>query len=161
MFLSAAPPPADNAMPVIVLVFLGVILVILMVSVVIFTRYFKLWFQAYMSQAQIGIFDLLGMTFRKVNPRVIVRSKIIAAQAGLDESDGITTAALEMHYLAGGNVPLVVQALVAARKAKLDLDFDRLAAIDLASGDVMETVRTGMVRPLKEESPPQAAQGSL
>ena len=101
------------------------------------------------------------MRFRKVNPGLIVRGKIIAAQAGLDESDGVSTAALEMHYLAGGNVPLVVQALVAARKAKLDLDFDRLAAIDLAGGDLLETVRTGMVRPLKTESPPKATEDPL
>jgi uncharacterized protein YqfA (UPF0365 family) len=153
MFILAAPPPADNTLPVVVIVVASVFLLVLMITLAIFTRYFRLWFQAYMSRAEIGFFELLGMTLRKVNPNVIVRSKIIAAQAGLDESDGVSTAALEMHYLAGGNVPLVVQALVAARKAKLDLDFDRLAAIDLAGGDVMEAVRTGMSQPIQKKSP--------
>jgi uncharacterized protein YqfA (UPF0365 family) len=161
MFFSVVPPPADNALPLVVIVFLGVFSVVLLIAFATFFRYFNLWFQAYMSRAQIGFFELLGMTFRKVNPRVIVRGKIIAAQAALDETDGVTTAALEMHYLAGGNVPLLVQALVAAKKAKLDLDFDRLAAIDLSGGDVMDAVRTGMSQPIKKKSPSDAAENPI
>ena len=77
--------------------------------VAVFARYFGLWIQSVTTGAGIGIFDLLGMTFRKVNPAVIVRSKIMAVQAGIGEEHGVTSKALEAHYLAGGNVPLVIR----------------------------------------------------
>ena len=54
-------------------------------------KYFNLWIQAKMTQANVSIWDLVGMTFRKVNPNIIVRSKIMAYQAGLSEKDGVTT----------------------------------------------------------------------
>src|SRR6266436_10410152 len=84
---------------------------------VAFARYFRFWIQSVTTGASIGIFDLLGMTFRKVNPTVIVRSKIMAVQAGLGEETGITSKTLEAHYLSGGNVPLVIRAMIAAMKA--------------------------------------------
>jgi uncharacterized protein YqfA (UPF0365 family) len=85
------------------------------------------------------------MTFRKVNPNVIVRSKIMAVQAGLGDDTGITSKALEAHYLAGGNVPLVIRAIIAAKKAKtIDLDFRLATAIDLAGRNVLEAVQTSV-----------------
>lgn len=116
------------------------------VALAVFLRYFRFWIQSVTTRAGIGIFDLLGMTFRKVNPAVIVRSKIMAIQAGLGETDeGITTKALEAHYLAGGNVPLVVRSIVAAHKAKLiDLNFKLATAIDLAGRNVLEAVQTSV-----------------
>jgi uncharacterized protein YqfA (UPF0365 family) len=111
----------------------------------IFARYFRLWIQSVTTGAGIGIFDLLGMTFRKVNPAVIVRSKIMAVQAGIGDEHGVTSRALEAHYLAGGNVPLVIRAIVAAAKAKLtELDFKLAAAIDLAGRNVLEAVQTSV-----------------
>jgi len=111
----------------------------------IFVRYFRLWIQSVTTGAGIGIFDLLGMTLRKVNPAVIVRSKIMAVQAGIGDQQGVTSKALEAHYLAGGNVPLVIRALVAAAKAKLMvLDFKLAAAIDLAGRNVLEAVQTSV-----------------
>jgi uncharacterized protein YqfA (UPF0365 family) len=104
-----------------------------------------LWIQSVTTGAGITIFDLLGMTFRKVNPAVIVRSKIMAVQAGLGEETGITSKALEAHYLAGGNVPLVIRSLVAAAKAKtIHLGFKQATAIDLAGRDVLEAVQTSV-----------------
>ncbi|HEY2251376.1 MAG TPA: flotillin-like protein FloA, partial [Planctomycetaceae bacterium] len=75
-----------------------------------------------------------------------VRSKIMAMQAGIgnDPATGITTRRLEAHYLAGGNVPGVINAIIAAHRADIDLDFDRAAAIDLAGRDVLEAVRTSV-----------------
>jgi uncharacterized protein YqfA (UPF0365 family) len=97
------------------------------------------------TSAGIGIFDLLGMTFRKVNATVIVRSKIMAVQAGMREDTGITVKALEAHYLSGGNVPLVIRAMIAALKAKtIDLNFKRATAIDLAGRDILEAVKTSV-----------------
>src|ERR1043165_3568318 len=108
-------------------------IVAFLVAFVVFARYFRLWIQSVTTGAGIGIFDLLGMTFRKVNPTVIVRSKIMAVQAGLGEETGITSRNLEAHYLAGGNVPLVIRAIIAANKAKMiKLDFKLATAIDLA-----------------------------
>ena len=85
------------------------------------------------------------MTFRKVRPEVIVRSKIMAVQAGLGDETGMTSKALEAHYLAGGNVPLVIRAIIAANKAKnIPLDFRLATAIDLAGRNVLEAVQTSV-----------------
>jgi uncharacterized protein YqfA (UPF0365 family) len=120
-------------------------LIMALLSFVIFARYFSLWIQSVTTGAGIGIFDLLRMTFRKVNPTVITRSKIMAVQAGLYDSEGVTTRALEAHYLSGGNVPLVIRSMIAARKAKIiDLDFKRATAIDLAGRNILEAVQTSV-----------------
>jgi uncharacterized protein YqfA (UPF0365 family) len=111
----------------------------------IIARYFRLWIQSVTTGAGIGIVDLIRMTLRKVNPTVITRSKIMAVQAGLYENEGITTKALEAHYLAGGNVPLVIRSMIAARKAKIiDLSFKRATAIDLAGRNILEAVQTSV-----------------
>ncbi len=108
-------------------------------------RYLRLWLQSYASSAGIGLFDLVVMSFKKVSPTVFVRSKIMAVQAGLGDATGITKQALEAHYLAGGRVPLVVQALIAAHKAKIkELDWKLATAIDLAGRDVREAVQTSV-----------------
>jgi len=122
---------------------IGVILLIVIFA--IFARYFRLWIQSVMTGAGVGIWDLLGMTFRRVNPAIIMRAKIMAVQAGIDETSGLTSKALEAHYLAGGNVPLVVRALIAANKAKtIKLDFREATAIDLAGRNVLEAVQTSV-----------------
>src|SRR6056300_34057 len=71
-----------------------------------FTRYFKLWFQAYMSVADVSLVSLIRMHFTKVNPMVVVQAKVMSVQAGLDinRATGISTRRLEAHYLAGGKV---------------------------------------------------------
>jgi uncharacterized protein YqfA (UPF0365 family) len=142
--VAAASEPQIATGTLITIIVIFIVLVFGIVVLTIFTRYFRLWIQSKMTRAGIGIFDLLGMTFRKVDPRVIVRSKIMAVQAGLEEDQGITTRALEAHYLAGGKVPLVIQSLIAAHKAKLDLSFKSAAAIDLAGRDVLEAVQTSV-----------------
>jgi uncharacterized protein YqfA (UPF0365 family) len=130
---------------VIVLVLVGAGVVVLLIFIAIFARYFRLWIQSITTGARIGIFDLLGMTFRKVNPTVIVRSKIMAVQAGLTDETGITSKTLEAHYLAGGNVPLVIRSIIAAKKAKtIDLDFKLATAIDLAGRNVLDAVQTSV-----------------
>ena len=126
------------------IVFVFVALVALAIFAVI-ARYFRLWIQSVTTGAGIGIIDLVRMTLRKVNPTVITRSKIMAVQAGLYESEGITTRALEAHYLAGGNVPLVIRSMIIARKAKIiDLNFKRATAIDLAGRNILEAVQTSV-----------------
>ncbi len=105
-------------------------------------NYGQLWFQAYWSKARVTFMELLGMSLRKVNARTIVQARIMATQAGLDSD--ITTRRLEAHSLAGGDVPRVIRALIAAQRADLDLDFDRACAIDLAGRDVLDAVQTSV-----------------
>jgi uncharacterized protein YqfA (UPF0365 family) len=131
-------------------------LVFVLVFLAVFTRFARLWIQSVMTRAGIGMVDLVRMWFRKVNPTVIVRSKIMAVQAGLDEEEEISTKALEAHYLAGGNVPLVIRAMIAARKAKIiDLSFKRATAIDLAGRNILDAVQTS-VYPRVIDCPPQS-----
>ncbi len=119
--------------------------VVVVVVFVVFAAYFRLWIQSFLTHAGIGFLDLLGMSFRKVSPKVIVRSKIMAVQAGLGDDEGLTSRALEAHYLAGGNVPLVIRALIAAQKAKtIQLTFREATAIDLAGRNVLESVQTSV-----------------
>ncbi|REJ64543.1 MAG: UPF0365 family protein [Planctomycetota bacterium] len=127
------------------IIFSVVALLVILVALVVFTRYFRLWIQSVTTQARIGIVDLIGMSFRKINPSIIVRSKIMAVQAGLDDSSGITSKSLEAHYLAGGNVPLVIRACIAANKAKIvEVSFRQAASIDLAGRNVLEAVQTSV-----------------
>ncbi len=134
----------DNTQ-IIVIVVIVVVLFFGLIALAVFARYFGLWVQCKTTRAGIGILDLIGMTFRKVRPPVIVRSKIMAVQAGIGDETGVTSKALEAHYLAGGNVPLVIRSLVAANKAKLDeLDFKLATAIDLAGRNVLEAVQTSV-----------------
>ncbi len=117
-----------------------------LVFLVVFATYGKLWIQAWTSGADVKMVDLIGMGFRKVRPNVIVNAKIMAKQAQLDVSrrNGISTQRLEAHYLAGGDVMRVIRAIIAAQRARIDLDFDRAAAIDLAGRDVMDAVSTSV-----------------
>ncbi|MHC4182565.1 MAG: flotillin-like protein FloA [Planctomycetota bacterium] len=103
-------------------------------------KYGWLYIQALASGANVALLQLIGMTFRRVNARIIVESRIMAKKAGLDYD----TQQLEAHYLARGNVPNVIRALIAADKAKIDLGFDRACAIDLAGRDVLDAVRTSV-----------------
>jgi uncharacterized protein YqfA (UPF0365 family) len=131
--------------PFVLPVVLLVVLVVGLGIAAMLARYLRLWLQSYASSAGIGLFDLVAMSFKKVNPNVIVRSKIMAVQAGLGDSTGITRQALEEHSMAGGRVPLVVQALIAANKAKIkELNWKLATAIDLAGRDVREAVQTSV-----------------
>ena len=125
---------------------LTVIVLFLLALAVYFFRYISLWVQAFMSNAKVSPFDMVGMGLRQVNPRVIVDAKIMAMQAGVgtDPETGITTKRVEAHYLAGGDVPRVINAIIAAQRADIDLDFDRAAAIDLAGRDVLDAVKTSV-----------------
>ncbi len=116
------------------------------IATIIMLMYGKIWFQAYMSSADVSLRSLVGMGFRQVPPQLIVTAKIMASQAGLSihRRDGISTARLETHFLAGGHVLDVIQAIIAAHRAGIDLDFDRAAAIDLAGRDVVDAVRTSV-----------------
>lgn len=108
-------------------------------------KYGSLWFQAYMSSADVSMVSLIGMSLRRVNATEIVKAQVMAAQAGLKIADGRnTTSTLEAHYLAGGDINRVIVAIISANRAGIDLDFERAAAIDLAGRDLSEAVRTSI-----------------
>ncbi|RMF39663.1 MAG: UPF0365 family protein [Planctomycetota bacterium] len=133
-----------------------VIFVVVIALLAVMANFFWLWIQSKTTRAGIGFLDLLGMWLRRVDARTIVRSKIMAVQAGLGD-DEITSQELEAHYLARGNVPQVIRALIAARKsAIIRLSFSEAAAIDLAGRDVLEAVQTS-VYPKVIDCPPKGA----
>ena len=117
---------------------IGAIFLILFLLLIF--KYGWLYIQALASGANVALLQLVGMTLRRVNARVIVDSRIMAMKAGLDYD----TPQLEAHYLARGNVQNVIRALIAADKAKIDLGFDRACAIDLAGRDVLDAVKTSV-----------------
>ncbi len=122
----------------IIAIIVGVL--VLLIGVAIIGQFINLYIQALLSGARVTIFDLIGMRLRKVDARTIVFSRIRAVKAGID----VSTNQLETHYLAGGRVPNVVSALIAARRAKIDLDWDVAASIDLAGRDILDAVNTSV-----------------
>lgn len=113
---------------------------LIFMTFMILANFGVLWIQAASSGAKVTMFSLIGMWFRKVNPTVVVNSRIMAVKAGLKLSAEV----LEAHYLARGNVPNVVRALIAASRANIPLTFQKAAAIDLAGRDVLDAVQTSV-----------------
>ncbi len=128
----------------------GFVLVIIIAAVMIFLHFVPLglWISAMAANVSVGIFTLVGMRLRRVPPSKIVMPLIKANKAGLD----VSVNQLEAHYLAGGNVDRVVDALIAAHRAAIPLPFERSAAIDLAGRDVLEAVQMS-VNPKVIETP--------
>ena len=136
------------------LLIIGIIVAAIAVIVLLafIGKFFSLWLQALFSKANVSIFQLIGMRLRKVPPQVIVEARILSCKAGLP----VDTNLLEAHYLSRGNVLRVIQALIAANKANIKLDFKEAAAIDLAGRDVLNAVQMS-VNPKVIETPVIAA----
>ncbi|MDU1022905.1 MAG: flotillin-like protein FloA [Peptoniphilus harei] len=127
-----------------------IVIVLILIFVSIFLSFVPigLWVTAFFSGVRIKISELIGMKLRRVKPSRIVRPAIKATKAGLN----LEIASLEAHYLAGGNVNTLVDALIAAQRANIPLQFERAAAIDLAGRDVLEAVQVS-VNPKVIETP--------
>jgi uncharacterized protein YqfA (UPF0365 family) len=125
----------------------GIILGIIFLGFLWFIlKFFNLWLQAHLTEANVGFNELIGMFFRRADGKphhfgLITRAKIMATQAGLN----ISRADLESHYLSNGNVPNVVRALICAHRAGIPLTFKQAAAIDLAGRNVLEAVQTSVL----------------
>jgi uncharacterized protein YqfA (UPF0365 family) len=120
--------------------FLSILILVAIVLFFILFFYFiplGLWISATAAGVKVGFFNLIGMRLRRVVPSSIVGPMIKSHKAG----KGLSSDQLEAHYLAGGNVDRVVDALIAAQRAEIDLTFERAAAIDLAGRDVLEAVK--------------------
>jgi uncharacterized protein YqfA (UPF0365 family) len=132
--------PATLAANEVWVIILVVVALVVIVALALVARFFNLWLQAQLSKAPVGFGALIGMMFRKVDPRIIVLTRIQAVKAGLN----ITTDQLEAHYLSGGRIRSVVNALIAADRAKLPLPFEHACAIDLAGRDILDAVQTSV-----------------
>ena len=130
------------------------IIIAAVVILIIFFRYVPLglWITALASGAHVRILSLVGMRFRRISPQKIVNAYIKSRKAGLE----ITTDMLETHFLAGGNVERVINALISAKQACINLSFTTACAIDLAGRDVLQAVQMSVL-PKVIETPPVAA----
>ena len=140
-----------SQLPLLLIVFGGIILFF----VFLYFVPLNLWITAVFSGVKVGLFELVAMRIRKVPPGIIVNSLITGIKAGID----VTTTDLETHYLAGGNVPVVIRALISADKANIELKFKQAAAIDLAGREVFEAVQMS-VNPKVITTPKVAAVAS-
>lgn len=136
--------------------FLGfaAIIILFLIAIMTFLHFIPLglWISALAASVDVGIFTLVGMRLRRVTPAYIVMPLIKANKAGID----VSVNQLEAHYLAGGNVNRVIDALIAAHRAQIPLPFERSAAIDLAGRDVLEAVQMS-VNPKVIETPTVSA----
>jgi uncharacterized protein YqfA (UPF0365 family) len=114
--------------------------IVLVIVVIVMFNFIGLYVRALVSGAHVTFMDLIGMRIRNVNPTVIVNSRIQAMRAGLRVSSG----EMESHVLAGGNVMRVINAMIAANKANIDLPWNIATAIDLAGRDILEAVQTSV-----------------
>ncbi len=136
---------------------LVIVILVAFVFLMLFLKFFRLWLQAKLSRADVKFSELIGMWLRKVDIRTIVLSKITAIQAGLT----LTTRDLESHFLAGGRVPNVVRALIAANRANIDLSLQTATAIDLAGRDILEAVQTSVNPKVIDCPDPQKSRGTI
>ena len=95
------------------------------------------WIKALHSNVEVSYFRLLGMRLRRVPIQTIIEASVL----GRSEGCPIELDQLEAHYLAGGNVLRTVQAVIAANKANVKLDFKVAAALDLAGDDMLEVAK--------------------
>ena len=150
------------AIPTEVMVGISIVVIVFgLIFIAVFFRYIQLWIQCKMTRAGISFPNLVMMSFRKVNPTIMVRSKIMAVQAGLTHDYPISTRQLEAHYLAGGSVPNVIRALIAAHRAKLDIDWQVAQAIDLAGRDILDAVKTSVYPKVIDCPDPKKNAGTL
>ena len=118
----------------------GLFIIIMAIILLFYFVPFGLWISALASGSYVGIFTLIGMRLRRVPPRKIVEPLIKSRKAGLK----LTVNDLETHFLAGGHVNNVIDALIAANKAHINLTYDGATAIDLAGRDVLDAVKTSV-----------------
>lgn len=107
-----------------------------------------LWITAHFSGVKVSVMTLVGMRLRRVAPHRIINPLIKATKAGLT----LDINNLEAHYLAGGDVDMVIDALIAAQRANIELEFEQATAIDLAGRNVLEAVQVS-VNPKVIETP--------
>jgi uncharacterized protein YqfA (UPF0365 family) len=124
----------------ILVVILVVLAIVALVVLAIIWNFINIYIRALVSGASVSLVDLIGMRLRGINPAAIVDARIQAVRAGLD----VATAQMESHVLARGNVQRVVNAMIAASKANIQLSWNTATAIDLAGRDILDAVQTSV-----------------
>jgi uncharacterized protein YqfA (UPF0365 family) len=119
---------------------LVVVLIAFLIFIAFVAQFFGLWIRAYVSGSHISLLDLAGMRVRKVNALSIVNARIQAARAGIN----VSSRDMESHVLAGGDVQRVINAMIAANKAQIELPWQIATAIDLAGRDILDAVQTSV-----------------
>ena len=159
--MSATPIPSATLAQVssnpVVWAILIIVAIALLLVFFFLSRFIGLWVQALVSGAKVSLGALVGMWLRKVNPRTIVLSRIQSKKAGLD----ISTNQMETHYLARGDVPRVINALIAADRAKIELDWNTACAIDLAGRDILDAVQTSVNPKVIDCPSPEQGRGTI
>jgi uncharacterized protein YqfA (UPF0365 family) len=148
-------------MDTIVIIGIAIGALIILVGGVLLINFFSIWLRALFAGAKVSYTELIALKLRSVPVGLVVNVRITAIKSGLP----LTTDDLSTHFLAGGNIEMVVQALIAARKANIHLDFDSACAIDLATKgtgkSVIEAVRTS-VNPMVIDCPnPNVSKGTI
>lgn len=118
-----------------------VLAIIVVILLSIMGKFISLWFQAFVSGTPIALFNIIGMSLRKIPPRIIVTARINTFKAGLKQ---LKVSDFETHFLAGGHVEEVVRAMIAADKANISLDWRQATAIDLAGRDLRLAIETSV-----------------
>ena len=155
--LAAAEPLDMGPLRMVGIALLVIVVLVALVFFLLFLKFFRLWLQARLSRADVKFSELIGMWLRRVDTRTIVLSKITAIQAGLM----LTTRDLESHFLAGGRVPNVVRALIAANRANIELSLQTATAIDLAGRDILDAVQTSVNPKVIDCPDPQTSRGTV
>ncbi|WPP49375.1 flotillin-like protein FloA [Catalinimonas niigatensis] len=125
--------------PFSILIIIGAVIIGIMLLFYILP--INIWIPAVFSGVNVKLLNLTFMRIRRVPPSTIANAMILASKSGLSD---VTSDELETHYLAGGNVPLVVKAMIIADKANIPLTFKQATAIDLAGRNVLEAVQTSV-----------------
>lgn len=120
------------------LIFMPIIIIFVIIAIAFILNFIPvgLWIAATAAGVHVSFFSLIGMRLRRVKPEKIINPLIKGRKSGLN----IQANQLESHFLSGGKVDNVVDALIAAHRANLELTFERAAAIDLAGRNVFEAV---------------------
>jgi len=138
LLLQDDAPGVGGLFQMLLLVVLGIGL---LVFLFVFLKFANLYLRSVLTKAGVGLFDMFAMSLRKVNPASIVNAKVMIVQSRIE---GVSTRDLEAHFLAGGHVQRVVQALISANRAGIEIDFRTATGIDLAGRDVLDAVKTSV-----------------
>lgn len=131
---------SEDGMSKLVIGILVVLAIIALVFLAIIWNFLNIYIRALVSGASVGLVDLIGMRLRGINPSAIVDARIQAVRAGIE----VETPQMESHVLARGNVQRVVNAMIAASKANIELPWNTATAIDLAGRDILDAVQTSV-----------------
>src|SRR3954468_12924718 len=130
----------DSTWPVWLIITLVVVFIFVLILFGVLFNFFGLYVRAMVSGARVSFTDLIGMRLRKFNTNLIVAARIQAVGAGLE----IPLREMQTHYQAGGDLMRVINAMIAANKANIELPWKTATAIDLAGRDILDAVQTSV-----------------